>query len=359
MSWPSGATRRRPPRVSAGGGRSRCLVTPGSWLDVSVEQLQWMADPAGMQRRTRPGWLHLYDYQWVPRPGRVPRLLESPTPILKRAQRTILDALLSRIPVHPAAHGFVPGRSVLTHAARHVGAAMVITMDLEQFFASVSPARLYGILRLAGYPEALASLLTGLCSTRTPVRVIGQMPGGGEVSARQSLRSRLRAGHLPQGAPTSPAVANLVSFQLDARLAGYAQAAGAAYTRYADDLAFSGGPALRSAAHRFVAATGEIVVAEGLSVNQTKTRLQRARQRQSVTGIVVNDHPNVSRAYHDQLRAVLHEAHTRGPQMANRDHHPDFRSHLAGRVEWVESVNPVRGRRLRALLDSIVWDEPD
>ncbi len=78
-----------------------------------------------------------------------------------------------------------------------------------------------------------------------------------------------------------------------------------------------------------------------------------------MTGIVVNTGPNVTRAYHDQLRAVLHEARTRDPRTANRDDHPDFRSHLAGRVEWVESVNPARGRRLRVMLGAIDWAEPE
>lgn len=95
--------------------------------------------------------------------------------------------------------------------------------------------------------------------------------------------------------------------------------------------------------------------AEGFNVDATKTRWQRRSARQVVTGVVVNESPNVSREQHDRLRATLHEARTRGPEVANRTGHADFRSHLRGRVEWVESVNPGRGRRLRADLEAIVW----
>lgn len=331
------------------------VVELAAWLELSVGQLLWLADPAGRQRREAPGPLHLYDYRWVPRRAGPPRLLEAPTPILKRVQRRLLTALLGRIAVHDDAHGFVPGRSVLTHARRHLGAQVVLTLDLQDFFASITPGRLYGTLRLAGYPEPVAHLLTGLCSTRTPVRVLTEMLVGGADQARFALRSRLRASHLPQGAPTSPVVANLACFALDRRLSGYANAFGATYSRYADDLTFSGDAQLSLATTAAVAGIGRIVASEGFRTNPAKTRVQRRSGRQLVTGVVVNERPNVTRHYYDQLRAVLHEAATSGPVAANRHHHPEFRQHLEGRVEWVESVNPGRGRRLRRDLAAVVW----
>jgi retron-type reverse transcriptase len=185
--------------------------------------------------------------------------------------------------------------------------------------------------------------------------VLTGMPPGGDSTARYRLRAELRERHLPQGAPTSPALANLAAFGLDRRLAGYAAANGLAYSRYADDLTFSGPDV---AVPRLVAVVTEIARDEGFRINPRKTRAQHPGRRRTVTGLVVSgDRTGVPREYHDQLRAVLHDAATHGPEAANRDLVPHFRAHLEGRVGWVESVNPVRGRRLRAQLESVVWPE--
>ena len=254
----------------------------------------------------------------------------------------------------------------MTGASSHVGAAVVISMDLAAFFASVDAGRVYGVFRAAGYAQPVAHVLTGLCTTRTPVRVIAAMPPthpapgaraaarGAQADARARLRDLLRTGHLPQGAPTSPALANLCVRGLDRRLTGLARAAGLTYTRYADDLTFSGdlGP---GAARRLVTAVGAIALDEGLAVQPAKTRTRRQSQRQEVTGIVVNARPNLPRDEYDRLRAVLHNAARNGPAAENRDGHADFRAHLLGRIAWAEQLNPTRGRRLRAAFDEISW----
>jgi RNA-directed DNA polymerase len=257
--------------------------------------------------------------------------------------------------VYPAVHGFVRGRSAVTHARTHVAAESVVCLDLRSFFASIGAARVNGLFRSLGYPEAVAWALACLCTHQTPVAVLAGMPAGGTASGRAWLRASLQTRHLPQGAPTSPALANLACFTLDRRLAGLAGAAGLTYSRYADDLTFSGP---RGSAGRLVSAVGAIARDEGFDLNPSKTRVRTADERQEVTGLVVNDRVGVPREYHDQLRAVLHDAGRHGPTAANRLGHPDFRAHLEGRVGWVESVNPVRGRRLRAQLDAIVWPSP-
>jgi len=324
-------------------------------LEVPAEQLPWLSDLRGLQRRTPDGPLHLYRYRWVARPGAMPRLLEAPTPLLRHVLRRLLDRVLAPVPVHPAAHGFVPGRSALTHARQHVGADLVVCLDLRHFFAAVTAARVAGVLAGLGYPEAVVATLTGLVTHRTPVAVLARMPAGGDSSSRSLLRARLRAPHLPQGVPTSPTLANLVCHTLDARLAGYGSAAGARYSRYADDLTFSGAAGL--AAARLVRSVTQIVAEEGFTVNRAKTRVQRATQRQLVTGLVVNHGLGVGRQEEDRLRAALHDAVRHGPEVANRRRHPDFRAHLEGRVGWVEAVNPVRGARLRRQLDDVVWPD--
>ncbi|GAA1824287.1 reverse transcriptase family protein [Microlunatus capsulatus] len=322
-------------------------------LGVPLEQLDWLADAQGRQRRTPAGPLHLYRYRWVERPGAVPRLLEAPTPLLRHVLRRLLDEVLVWVPAHPAAHGFVRGRSALSHARLHVGAAQVVSLDLRHFFAAVTAARVRGLWTLVGYPEGVTALLTGLTTHRTPVHVLTAMPPGGDASARHLLRARLRAPHLPQGAASSPALANLACARLDRRLAGYAAALGATYSRYADDLTISGPADL--AAPRLVRAVSAVVVEEGFAVNPAKTRVQRSSARQQVTGVVVNARTSVPREEEDRLRAVLHDAVRNGPDAANRAAVPDFRAHLEGRVGWVSAVNPVRGARLRRQLDAVVW----
>lgn len=321
-------------------------------LEVPLDQLVWLADTQARQRRTPAGPLHAYRHRWVERPGAGPRLLEAPTPLLRAVLRRVLERILVWVPTHPAAHGFVRGRSAISHARAHVGADEVVCLDLRAFFASVQVRRVDGLFRAMGYPEAVAWTLACLCTHQTPVRVLQEMPAGGTDDGRAWLRAGLRERHLPQGAPTSPALANLVCFTLDRRLAGLAAASGRTYTRYADDLTFSG---TAGRAGRLVSTVSTIVGDEGFALHATKTRVRSSRQRQVVTGLVVNDRVGVPRGYHEQLRAVLHDAVLHGPAVADRLGHPDFRSYLEGRVGWVESVDPQRGRRLRAQLESIVW----
>jgi hypothetical protein len=161
-------------------------------------------------------------------------------------QRAIHAGLLQHVPVHEAAHGFVAQRSVATHAAAHAGQAVVIKFDLRDFFGSIRAAQVAAAWRTLGYPAGVARCLAALCTHRTARMVVDRLREDGGLDWLGA--KRLRAAHLPQGAPTSPTLSNLCAFGLDLRLDGLAWAFGATYTRYADDLVFSGGEALR---HQF------------------------------------------------------------------------------------------------------------
>lgn len=321
-------------------------------LDLRPGELDWFADRGGWLHRTPDGPLHHYRRRWTTSRSGTPRLLETPAPRLSELQRRVGRRVLARIPVHDAAHGFVRGRSPHTLAAEHTGAATVVRLDLEGFFAHVSGARVAGLLRAAGYPDAVASALAGLLVTSTPAPVRRAAPAGGDVGARRRLLDRLAHPHLPQGAPTSPAVANLLAHALDRRLHGLAAALGARYGRYADDLVFSGD---RLPAHGLVVRVTAIAAEEGFRVRPDKTRIAPAHHRQRVTGLVVNAHPAVARVDYDALRALLHNCARTGPGAQNRDGHPAFRDHLLGRIAWVGSGHPARTARLRALFDAISW----
>src|SRR5262249_47319549 len=153
----------------------------------------------------------------------------------------------------PSAHGFVKGRSIRSFAAPHAGRRVLLRMDLRDFFPSFAAARIQTFFRIAGYPEPVADLLGGLCTTVAPRSVWREIGPGFDPSDLLDARTLYERAHLPQGAPTSPALANLCSYRADCRLAGLARSAGAQYTRYADDLAFSGGPEFERGVGRFSA----------------------------------------------------------------------------------------------------------
>ena len=324
-------------------------------LGLRLGELEWFADTRHLNRLARRSCLQHYRYVWRERPGRTPRLLEIPGLRLRSIQRKVLHGLLAPIPLHNAAHGFVPGRSASSGAALHTGADVVISMDLLSFFANVTVGKVFGALRQSGYPEAVAHSLTGLCTHVVPPRVVSSMPPGGSPAERFALTQALRLPHLPQGAPTSPALANLALRRLDSRLQGWAEAAGANYTRYADDLGFSGGPALARRTDSFRRGAERIVADEGHALNDRNTRVRPRSTRQQVTGIVVNQHLNAPRREFDALKAILHNCKLLGPESQNRAAHTDFRAHLLGRITWMESLNPARGVRLRRDFDEISW----
>jgi RNA-directed DNA polymerase len=148
---------------------------------------------------------------------------------------------------------------------------VVAALDLAQFFPTIGFPRVHGLFRCLGYPSAVAQRLTGLCTTLTP------------ASVTRGLPDLYRVAHLPQGAPTSPALANLLAWPLDRRLHVLAEAAH--YTRYADDLAFSGDADFARGLERFSATVGTIVREEGFALNVAKTRIMRRAGHQRVTGM--------------------------------------------------------------------------
>ncbi len=330
------------------------LPTPGdiaAWLGLPINQLDWFTDERRQHRRTAIPDLQHYGYAFRAKRRGPPRLIEAPKPRLKTMQRRILHCILDRLPAHDAAHGFVKERSCRTGAELHTGQAVIVCFDIADFFLTTSLGRVHALFRSLGYPDAAARVLTRLCSTSTPESVFDRIP-----SPHKHTRAALRAycePHLPQGAPTSPALANLVARRLDIRLTGLAASLGGRYTRYADDLTFSGDPDFASRTGSLMEAVATIVQDEGYALNERKTHVMRSSRRQQVTGIVVNAHPNVSRDSFDQLKAILHNCLINGLATENRHDHPDFRAHLEGRIGWVYSLNPTRGEKLRAMLAAI------
>ncbi|HET6951335.1 MAG TPA: reverse transcriptase domain-containing protein [Acidimicrobiales bacterium] len=336
------------------------LAALARWLGVTPDHLAWFADRRSMERTASDERLRHHHRRWVRKADGSGRLLEAPKRELKDLQRQVLRHILDRIPPHDAAHGFRPGRSALSAARPHAGRAVVLHLDLESFFACVGAGRVHGLFRLAGYPEPVAHTLAALCTTTTPRAVLRRAPpappGAGDdaIERRRRMLAHLAHPHLAQGAPTSPALANLVAHGLDRRMTGLARRLGATYTRYADDLVLSGDlpPATVTRTVRLVAG---IVRDEGFRLHDGKSRLATSARRQTVLGLVVNERPAVPRDDYDRLRAVLHDAARRGPAVADRDGHDDFRAHLLGRISWVAATSPARAGRLAAAFAAIDW----
>jgi RNA-directed DNA polymerase len=332
------------------------LATPAAladWLGLELTELAWFADRHGREAKTPAGPLRHYSYRWLPKAGGNWRLLEAPKPRLKDVQRQLLHEILERIPPHDAAHGFRRGRSILTFASPHCGRALVLRFDLQHFFASVPASRVHGLFASVGYPIKVARVLTGLCTNTVPANVWDEHPAGS--SAIEDER-RFRAPHLPQGAPTSPALANICAYRLDRRLSGLAKSVGATYTRYADDLAFSGDERLGSCIKRLRVGVCAIALEEGFELRLRKSRVMRRGVCQHLAGVVVNARPNVRRQDYELLKAILTNCVRRGPASQNRGNRVNFREHLLGRIAHVGMLNRARGARLRGLFDRICWE---
>ncbi|TWT35529.1 Reverse transcriptase (RNA-dependent DNA polymerase) [Posidoniimonas corsicana] len=356
--WPVGLVSAAPamaPIPDAADWRVAPLTTVGqaaSWLGLSVGELRWFADCRAWERRRPAGPLRHYQYRGLTKRFGQTRLIEAPKPRLKALQRQVLERVLDRVPPHDAAHGFRRGRSVGTFAAPHAGQRVVLKIDLQDFFPSIAGARVAALFRSVGYPEPVADVLTGLCTNSAPPDVWAEGPTSRAAAQQRRLYS---APHLPQGAPTSPALANLIAYRLDCRLAALAKSAGGVYTRYADDLAFSGGQEFLRSVHRFRTHACATAMEQGFSVNHHKTRVMPSSQQQRIAGLVVNERPAVSRVERGRLKAILSNCIRHGPESQNRDGHADFRACLQGRVAWVEMACPPQGAKLRSLLDLVDW----
>jgi RNA-directed DNA polymerase len=243
------------------------------WLSLFPTELDWFADLKHLNNR-RPKLQHYHYRLLVKRSGGV-RLIETPKATLKALQRRVLSGILDRVPVHPDVHGFVSGRSIVTYAQPHVRQDVLLRLDLENFFPAFPAARIQALFRTLGYPETVADRLGGLCSNSAPAEVYKALP--------PEARTLYARPHLPQGAPTSPALANLMAYRLDCRLSALARTAGGRYTRYADDLAFSGGAQFRRGVERFAAHAAAIRAGRG-SWRQSPQDSHHATEHATATG---------------------------------------------------------------------------
>jgi retron-type reverse transcriptase len=272
------------------------------------------------------------------------RLISAPMPRLKRAQEWVLRNLLETVPVHDAAHGFRRGRSIVSNAAPHVGADVVVNVDLRDFFPTVTYRRVRGLFRKLGYAEQVATILALLC-TEPDVDAV-------ELDGRTWYVARGER-FLPQGAPTSPAVTNLLCRRLDARLHRLAANLGFRYSRYADDLTFSGSGDAAADVGRLLRRVRYVVGQEDFAVHADKTRVFRRGRRQEVTGLVVNRRVGVSRELLRRFRATLYQIERDGPEGKRWGSSPDVLAAVRGFADFVAMVDATKGRQFQERVRAI------
>lgn len=269
----------------------------------------------------------------IPKRSGGKRLIMAPKRRLKAIQRKLLQLLVEKLPVSDQAHAFRRGRSIRTGAEPHVGKQIVLKLDLKDFFPTVTFARVRGLLIAYGYSYPIATTLAVLMTEaqRQPVAVdkdVFHVPVGPR--------------HCIQGAPTSPGICNAMLLRLDHRISRLTQKHGVTYTRYADDLTFSGNVS-REVAHKIRNVVRHIVQAEGFTVNMEKTKLMSQGTRQTVTGVVVNQVLGLSRQERRRLRAMAHQVGKKLSQNQPDDRH----AKLQGKLAYLAMLNPQQADSVR------------
>ena len=272
------------------------------------------------------------------------RTITSPNAGLKSIQRCLNALLLEQFEAHPAANGFVPGKSIVDNARVHLGQKYVYNIDLKDFFPSVTIGRVFACLQLPpfSFDKHTASLIADLCC---------------------------HDGVLPQGAPTSPTLTNIVSSRLDWRLSKLARRFDLRYSRYADDITFSGMSNTFHEDGAFVKDLRHFVEKEGFRINEAKTRTNSYYQRQEVTGLTINEKPNVTQKYVKQIRTMLHNWEVSGYEVAQgvflEHYHPTknvtaehhIENILRGKLDYLKMVKGEKDntyRRLKCRFEKLV-----
>jgi hypothetical protein len=313
--------------------------------DMDVPKLRWFCYNRDVAEVTH------YRTFAIPKKSGGKRYISAPMPQMKALQEWILRNILVRMPVHEAAHGFVHGRSIVTNAQAHTNSEFVLSMDLKDFFPTLTFRRVKGIFRAMGYLEGVSTILALIC-TEAPRQAmkINDPQTGDEKWVHVAVGPRC----LPQGSPASPMLTNLAALRLDRRLTGFAQKHGLRFTRYADDLTVSAPKGETHKASWIQKVVTQVVENEGYNVHPTKTKLMGGGDRQEVTGLVVNDDlgVRVPAEVKDMLRAAIHNQEQGKALYENESFNT-----LLGYASFVYSAQPEKGRssieRLLALLDNI------
>jgi len=277
---------------------------------ISLKALYYFADYRNGQKR--------YKQFSIRKKSGGQRNINAPKKGLKTIQKVLNIIIQCVFEPHTAATGFVPNKSVVDNAKAHTAKNYVYNIDLKDFFPSIEVHRVKACFKIPPFDlkddrEPLAFLIANLCCSEMDVE---RLIEGEWQTVKRSV--------LPQGAPTSPTITNIVSQSLDKRLAKLATTFGATYTRYADDITFSSDHSIYQKNGKFLNKLHEIITQNSFTINEQKVRLQKNGHKQEVTGITVNEKPNVSQRYIKQIRMWLYYWETYGYEKAEQIFRRDY-----------------------------------
>lgn len=293
------------------------------------------------------------------------RFIHVPTPKLMRTQRWISEHILAKLPVHTSSQAFKKGNSIKKCALRHCGAKWIIKIDIEDFFSSISEIQVYRVFRSLNYQPLVAFELARICTVGThnmsPRRLYPSWKILNPNSVIPSYSQNL-LGYLPQGAPTSPLLANLIMKDCDIALQNLALSNNLIYTRYSDDLTFSTADKKfdRSKAKKFIYNAYKIISEYGFKPQFRKTTLVPPGSKKIVLGLNVDsDVPRLAKHTRDSIRQHLYYLEKMGPvhHAFNRkfDSVWGLKMHLRGLIDYANMIEPEFAKACLVKFNSIEW----
>jgi RNA-directed DNA polymerase len=272
-------------------------------------------------------------------------------------QKWIKENILDKLELSASAKGFVKGRSICDNANVHISSDLVLNVDLYRFFDSITERRIYGLFRWMGYQKNLARDFSKLLCYKPSTSYWSEVKKEG-IFSEDFVNSEQRI--LPQGSPASPAISNLICYSMDKRFEGVANALGLNYSRYADDLTFSGSRKSMIS----LRLVKQICKDEGFWVNESKTKYLSKSSRQLVTGLVVNAGVRVPSNLKREINKHLFFAKTKGvknhldwtTKNGIHRHKANFREYLLGHIYFVKSIEREVGERMLEQFKLIEWE---
>jgi len=261
----------------------------------------------------------------IPKKSGGKRTICQPSKKLKGLQSWILANILNKIQVSPSCKGFRKGSSTLDNALPHIGANTILNLDLKDFFPTVSTKQVYNVFKIIGYNKLIATVFTNICTYKEM---------------------------LPQGSPCSPMLANLTAWTLDLRIQGYVGKRGISYTRYADDLSFSGlNP---SKVVKIIPMIKTIIDDEKFIVNHKKTRIASSARAKIVTGLIVNeDSVGIGKQKYKDLRAKIFHL-----TLLTEQTNEKLLYHVGGWLSYLNSVDKVRLQKAMKYISELTKKHP-
>lgn len=286
------------------------------------------------------------------------RWISVPAPALMAVQKWISKNILNNIAPHHSSFAYAINRRIKDHAERHCSAKWILKIDIKDFFNNISELQIYYLFIKLGYPDLLAFEMARICTRETPRRK-GKRWNNDNYNSEKPYNSE-HIGSLPQGAPTSPALSNLVFFDIDQKLETLAFELGATYSRYADDLCFSFTDSTREKLLNTKQKISKLLYSYGFRTNTKKTRIIPPGSRKIITGLIVNEAvPSTPKELRDKVRMHCYYAKKFG--ISQHCHRIGFRSiigfrnHLFGLITYIQSINPNQAVKLSKQFNELPW----